>query len=249
MIAARQIAFGRGAAKGYTAKDYVQDGLVAMWDGIENAGWGKHDANATAWKDLVGGSEDNLVGNIGTDYEWTADSVVRNKESKGYFISDKTDVLQTAVRRGVFSVEIVTSKPVASATWQAQIVNICQTADLSKYSSGILGRWRREDNGRFGSLSSAAYHDNVGFTLADRSELCTISLAYNGSICSVYSNGIIVRTASITPSDTIDGIHVRLGSISYGFRGHYHSLRILSRALTAEEIAHNYEIDKARFGI
>lgn len=35
-----------------TAKDYVQDGLVAMWDGIENAGLWTHDANATVWKDL-----------------------------------------------------------------------------------------------------------------------------------------------------------------------------------------------------
>ena len=23
----------------YTAKDYIQDDLVAIWDGIENAGW------------------------------------------------------------------------------------------------------------------------------------------------------------------------------------------------------------------
>ena len=30
---------------------------------------------------------------------------------------------------------------------------------------------------------------------------------------------------------------------------HGHCLRIYSRALTAEEIAHNYEIDKARFGL
>lgn len=36
-IAARTRAW---AKSGYTAKDYVQDGLVAMWDGIENAGWG-----------------------------------------------------------------------------------------------------------------------------------------------------------------------------------------------------------------
>ena len=34
-----------------TAKDYVQDGLIAMWDGVENAGWGVHDPNATVWKD------------------------------------------------------------------------------------------------------------------------------------------------------------------------------------------------------
>ena len=40
--------------QGKTARDYVQDGLVAMWDGIENAGYGIHDTNATTWKNLIG---------------------------------------------------------------------------------------------------------------------------------------------------------------------------------------------------
>lgn len=34
-----------------------------------------------------------------------------------------------------------------------------------------------------------------------------------------------------------------------GFRGRVFNVRVYSRALTAAEIAHNYEIDKARFGI
>ena len=38
----------------YTAADYVQDGLIALWDGIENVGWGEHDDNATSWIDLTG---------------------------------------------------------------------------------------------------------------------------------------------------------------------------------------------------
>ena len=44
-----------------TARDYVQDGLIAMWDGIENAGWGVHDPNATTWKDLTGNGNDLIV--------------------------------------------------------------------------------------------------------------------------------------------------------------------------------------------
>lgn len=36
-----------------TAKSYVQNGLLAMWDGIENAGFGVHDPDATYWVDLV----------------------------------------------------------------------------------------------------------------------------------------------------------------------------------------------------
>ena len=46
-----------------TARDYVQDGLIAMWDGIENAGWGIHDANAIVWKDLLSGLETSIGSN------------------------------------------------------------------------------------------------------------------------------------------------------------------------------------------
>ena len=44
-----------------SAKSYVQDGLIAMWDGIENAGWGAHDANATTWVDLSGNGYDFTI--------------------------------------------------------------------------------------------------------------------------------------------------------------------------------------------
>ena len=40
-----------------TAK-YVQDGLVGFWDSLENAGFGRFDANVAAWKDLTGISGD-----------------------------------------------------------------------------------------------------------------------------------------------------------------------------------------------
>ena len=34
----------------YTSKDYVQAGLVAQWDGIDNMGTGAHVSNASVWK-------------------------------------------------------------------------------------------------------------------------------------------------------------------------------------------------------
>ena len=42
--------------------DYVQEGLMAMWDAVENAGRGVHDADAAKWKDLVGSSDLSLNG-------------------------------------------------------------------------------------------------------------------------------------------------------------------------------------------
>ena len=37
-----------------TAKSYIQNGLVAHWDGIENAGYGLHDDTTNVWTDLKG---------------------------------------------------------------------------------------------------------------------------------------------------------------------------------------------------
>ena len=51
-----------GMADGVAASSYIQDGLVACWDGIENAGAGTHDAGVTVWKDIVGGYEFALTG-------------------------------------------------------------------------------------------------------------------------------------------------------------------------------------------
>ena len=48
-------------AFGYTSASYVQDGLIAQWDGIDNVGTGVHDPNATVWKDLAGSYDLSLL--------------------------------------------------------------------------------------------------------------------------------------------------------------------------------------------
>jgi len=48
-------AWGLWRKKGWT-NPYITDGLIAMWDGIENAGWGEHDTAATTWKNLIANS-------------------------------------------------------------------------------------------------------------------------------------------------------------------------------------------------
>ena len=45
----------------YTSASYVQDGLIAQWDGIDNSGTGTHDPNATVWKDLAGHNDLTLT--------------------------------------------------------------------------------------------------------------------------------------------------------------------------------------------
>ena len=82
MVGARHISNVGGTL---SAKSYVQDGLVAMWDGIENAGWGTHDANATTWVDLTGNGHDAaLSGKYSwSNMSWDVESVKTDRRAKG----------------------------------------------------------------------------------------------------------------------------------------------------------------------
>ena len=40
-------AIKQNIGKKYTSKDYIQTGLIAQWDGIENAGYNKHNHDIT----------------------------------------------------------------------------------------------------------------------------------------------------------------------------------------------------------
>ena len=60
--------FIAGAACAATSASYVQRGLIAQWDGIDNVGPGRHDPNAAVGKDLKG----NLDMTLTAKGRWTA---------------------------------------------------------------------------------------------------------------------------------------------------------------------------------
>ena len=68
LAAAMCIAPVAAFADAYTSASYVQEGLVAQWDAIDNAGVGYHVPDAATWKDLAGTCD--LA--IWTGGSWTA---------------------------------------------------------------------------------------------------------------------------------------------------------------------------------
>ena len=56
-VCAALAALCASAAFAASSYDYVQDGLMAHWDGVENVGFGLHDDSPSAWIDLVGSLE------------------------------------------------------------------------------------------------------------------------------------------------------------------------------------------------
>jgi hypothetical protein len=243
MIAERQIAFGKAAgAKGPSAKSYIQDGLVAMWDGIENAGWGEHDPYATVWKDLVGGADINinfspLPKSILT---WADNSLVYTDTYANYL--NPTGTILAAVSSDklteFFNGGFQTAEKVFKAT------------NTNNYRAYNPLSWVEF---RYGySVGGLRFASGSGAWLSIKTSQDTI---YSDCITrdALYRNGVKVLSANLTPKN----LGIRVGdSQPIAIRGNYDSesksfycVRFYTRALSAEEIAYNYDIDKARFGL
>lgn len=217
-------AFGNSRVrKIVTASAYVQDGLIAMWDGIENAGWGVHDPSAPVWKDLIGSKDITIVGGVFGD---TA-LVCNGLQYGGYYES---------VVNGV-QVELV-----ANAKQQKRRCWIASTGQsLSNKYSGFIG-W---------------YDRGLCFGLYDTAKSLTLGTAVSYSFVinssNTYENNTLVATESgksdLTPQAQRGICVVVGGQINNPLMCDIHCFRIYSRALTAEEIEHNYKIDRIRFNL
>jgi len=231
---------------GYTAADYVQYGLVAMWDAIENVGWGVHDDTATHWMELISGTEDAIVGSLGTRYAWSDNALV-SYTTGNTFISDKTEELLEAFQNCTFTIESITSCPTASHGWQAQFFNIAQSGQA--YNQGMILRYRREDNGYCGSVYTGKYSSGPDFQISPIDEIHSWTVAYEQGDGRFFANGDFVGSRTSVPDSTISSVLVRIGSSNYQFQGCYHAIRIYNRRLSDAEVEYNATIDKARFGL
>ena len=218
---------GAWAKSGYTAKDYVQDGLIDMWDGIENAGWGIHDSSATTWKDLVG--DNDLV--LQNTAHFDANSLVS---------ADKNKLTALCSAR----------LPYAS-------IEVCAFSDASRNSSGLVCFGNSVDDKRIFICtvkSIQTYTGNYQIKLTTPVDpKCSWAGVHDGNQHDAYIRGALASGTKSTNNWSVrDGTFGLSGSSNYvawNFVGAYYSVRLYSRALTADEIAANYAIDKARFNL
>jgi hypothetical protein len=268
MIAARQIAFGKGGRKDYTAKDYVQDGLVAMWDGIENAGRGVHDDTATVWKDLVGVYGLDLPTR---DHVWE-DNCIRCDSTLPMY-ARRTQAFFDVTKDG-YTAECVVHTPSANGAFMGIGGEPC----LFMYSSSLIfSKWGNYYGGVGTSRAQGSTYIKVGDVgLSGDWYNRKFSFSITGDIVNQITRQY-VNTDLSAPWVGVDGVQVdhypdaamvgldspyfdALGINCSGRYGdkyndgigngtRYFNARIYGRALTADEVKHNYEIDKARFGL
>lgn len=237
MIAARQIAFG-GSAKKWE-NPYITDGLIAMWDGEWNAGFGVHDASATLWKDLVGEFDATPINSPAFD----ENSSVLNG---GYWEIPNTIIpvveSENLTMQAVFkssgnnsSNQGIVGIGEGRALWlffgDSPVNPSGSTLNFQFRSSSPVRVWKTND-GVFGT------------------SIHSVSGVIENNLCSAYLDSIY-RDGGISAGTSTSNRSCFLGNLfSYNkLYGNIYSIRLYNRALTAEEIAYNYEIDKARFNI
>lgn len=217
-----------------SAKSYVQDGLIAMWDGIENAGWGVHDPNATVWKDLVG------------DLDWILNS-------NGSFGENFLNVNGLSAETRQMCPPSMTVECVLKGNSGRHVVDLWSFANsnpglgqgLIAFADGT-GYQTGFDMNKSSQIwiSGQAHGVAHSITCLYDSDHKSIEGRYNGSI-SQLSN------SNYWPGNMLKS------SIGTGFadykdwewHGMIFSLRLYSKNLSASEIAANYAIDKARFNL
>ncbi len=214
----------------------MNDGLIAMWDGIENAGWGVHDAGTTTWRELVGGLDLAVSSGIfGGD---------------GLYGTDST-ACQATFADASYSLKDVMAADVAT-TIGCTLEFVCTPLGYSNTPYNMYSAWNMYSVGGNPPPLWSWYRCNSWVNNISARGSIGQPISFSGAsipqttypYIQLYSNGEFVAQGSYTP---------QTGSISdtfmVGLKGAIHSIRIYSRALTAEEIAWNCEIDRRRFNL
>ncbi len=235
---------------------YVQSGLVAAFDGIDNAGTGAHDRTATVWADLSGN------GNNGT-----CDSKLSWNGSNGWSVSGdcKPVVLGNAIARTMATTNFTVNIACKPALIDKRM------AYFSQYNgggaSGAASIEHVKTSGKLRLFRTKHSSENNNFdwqsnAKAEASSFISFALTVAPNECCFYKNGALgdKKTTSFgeAKADTesvIGGEVQRSGRTSadftsgYGitFQGTYNALRIYNRALTADEAAWNSGLDAVRF--
>ena len=223
---------GAASATGVTAQDYVQNGLIAHWDGVENAGYGVHDATATEWKNLCG---TNTVGDLPVaplpGYVWRGTALEMTKAAGG--TKDTTRLLTPeAVALPTFTIEMVASAPDGVVRrWE-----VCPWAQsFESWATAAEGYLERIKDTRIAALSTLRPNQQLQFITT-----------YDGTThkAMIYDNGtLLTKTKNVSYSYN--------GRLAFGTalaaKGRIYAIRVYNRALTSDEVAANYAVDVQRF--
>lgn len=246
----------------YTARDYVQDGLVCLWDGIENVGYGVHDGAATGWVDLVGGLSIPLC----RDAFFTGDSlqilVSDDWASASSPVGNYCSVVSnTKVPQNLKDAFATTESTTVESVWR-----IADKETNPNNNAGKAGVVLDPTESPFTSMGYLKYGDphyitfnelgHTGYVPREDEIVAQSAVFVNNGKLVGYIDGVqkVTRSGDKYNSRIFSSVYrpLVINGGSYYKTNNFrhvivHSIRLYNRALTPGEVAHNYRVDCNRF--
>ena len=237
---------------------YIQNGLVAQWDGIENGGAGIHrDIAASGWKDLVGGL---VLTKMGGEPETDTTGVsLGSKVRLGvYDQGGRATTVGRVLGSTVKTVEIVGRDCTSGA--QNFFLLAMDGLDSGKTTMDRLFMWYTDSSTYvLGSvampiINGISWFNGNDFGLNANEDFSAAIVQPSAAQCLRYSNGqacgsvavanVVDRSDRSSAAISLHGWYDKEGSTQTAYIS---AIRIYNRALTAQEIARNHALDAIRF--
>lgn len=227
-LAARGATAG-GGATGPTAKDYVQNGLICCFDGIENNGYGNHtDVVGDRWYSLVGDGYITLSTRL---HSWDSDALAVTPDG----VRSVGHSLQSAMNDAV-AIEVVVR---FNDTGNAQVLLDSATVNhgICFSAAGVVSQLSRSYIQTGATFGSMIYGDTAGYYI-------------KWGVCAWRNSSAATNAKAQTYATS--GLANNFGMRYYGsrldFKGRVYAIRMYS-TYSQETYEHNYAVDKARFGL
>lgn len=233
------VAIATPAEKRKDEHTYCRAGLLAMWDGIN------HGNDPLIWRDLSGNGYDATQRVANAGWRWD-DDCYRGTSLNGHGFRTPqalVDFFRSNITN--HTIEIV-YRPTASSreTIFGQYYGSPVGLNI-EYAPHLVGHFRVYW-GASPDFNSPAWK-TLGMVRMTTTMLC------NGTNCQIYENGAYKALAAQPNVDRVGVQNLIIGGensrSNMSIRGELCIVRIYSRALSADEIRHNYEIDKERFSL
>ena len=225
------------------AYDYINEGMVLHYDGINNEGLGDkhHNSYATTWKNLCSNEHDGVLSTTETNGPiWGNDHL-------------SLDGVDDWVNAGVINSNFQSIEVVFSVgEYKNTIRHIF--GDKQVGGGGIAVNPNNKIYGEY-YIGNGYVGDTILSTYTPEKKY-NAALTYDGNIVKCYLNGnlVVQKTANgvIGANDTVMAIGADpAGSNAAGkyLNGKVYSARVYNRALSDDGIKQNYNVDKIRFNI
>lgn len=218
----------------YDSRSYIQKGLIAQWDGIDNVGFGRHDPSTKIWKDLKGNVDFQLKASAKIE----PDCIYCDGTSLAGVAKKKIEASKIACAEVVF--EFISAKS-----------NTCFFVTGTNHRDLLHPQLANYYDRCFGvALTEQGYVFNTGIMLEKfkgkrHAYLDFVDVKYliDGTVKKVVKREVL-RKNPVRGTDFYIG-----GFLNSAMNCRIYSIRFYDRILTETEVKTNFAVDKARFGL